>query len=79
MNREQAEHVLDAYLSTCYAVDADGVYPETDSKKARDSLREVILDAMTGYRSSTTTVPTITYPQITPNYGKPIVTCGVGE
>ena len=63
MNREQAEHILDAYLSTCYAVDADGIYPETDSKKARDSLREVILDAMTEYRSKpTTTWPGITIP-----------------
>ena len=63
MNREHAEHILDAYLSTCYAVDADGMYPETDSKKARDSLREVILDAMTEYRSKpTTTWPGITLP-----------------
>lgn len=78
MNREQAEHILDAYLSTCYAVDADGIYPETDSKKARDSLREVILDAMTEYRSKPTTWPGITIP--TTSYptnwdGTPKVTC----
>ena len=64
MNREQAEHILDAYLSTCYAVDADGIYPETDSKKARDSLREVILDAMTEYRVKSN-YPSITYPHAT--------------
>ena len=78
MNREHAEHILDAYLSTCYAVDADGMYPDTDSKKARDSLREVILDAMTEYRSKPTTWPGITvsptsYPT---NWdGTPKVTC----
>lgn len=55
MNREQAERILDAYLSTCYAVDADGIYPDTESEKTRDALREVILDAMTEYRSKPTT------------------------
>lgn len=78
MNREQAEHILDAYLSTCYAVDADGIYPETDSKKARDSLREVILDAMTEYRSKPTTWPGITLPSTSypTNWdGTPKVTC----
>ncbi len=78
MNREQAEHILDAYLSTCYAVDADGIYPETDSKKARDSLREVILDAMTEYRSKPTTWPGITVSptRIPTNWdGTPKVTC----
>lgn len=70
MNREQAEHILDAYVEMeCVGED----------NKAQQSLREVILDAMTEYRSSTITVPNITYPQITPNYGKPIVTCGVSE
>lgn len=70
MNRQQAEHILDAYIQTIKFVDDEG--PSA-------ALREVILDAMTEYRSSTITVPNITYPQITPNYGKPIVTCGVGE
>lgn len=70
MNREQAEHILDAYVE----MECSG-----GDNKARQSLREVVLDAMTEYRQSTITVPNITYPQITPNYGKPIVTCGVGE
>ena len=79
MNREQAQHILDAYVEMeCAGGD----------NKARQSLREVILDAMTGYRVNTTpsitwpntypiTVPNVTQP--TPNYVKPIVTCGVGE
>lgn len=50
MNREQAEHILDAYLSVCHKVYADGIYPDTESEKTRDALREVILDAMTEYR-----------------------------
>ena len=66
MNRQQAEHILDAYIQTVKFVD--------DEEPAM-ALREVILDAMTEYRSSTITVPNITYPQITPNYGKTIVTC----
>lgn len=70
MNRQQAEHILDAYVQTVKFV---------DDEEPSVALREVILDAMTEYRSSTITVPNITYPQITPNYGKPIVTCGVGE
>lgn len=82
MNREQAEHILDAYLSTCYAVDADGIYPETDSKKARDSLREVIIDAMAEYRSepSTTwpgiTLPLTSYPTNCDGSPKVTYTCG---
>lgn len=75
MNREQAEHILDAYVEMeCAGGD----------NKARQSLREVILDAMTGYRVTSTpsitlpntyplTVPNVTQP--TPNYIKPIVTC----
>ena len=64
MNREQAEHILDAYLSTCYAVDADGLHPDTDAKKARDALREVILDAMTEYKVKSN-YPSITHPYVT--------------
>ncbi len=67
MNRQQAEHILDAYTRIRMR--------EADSD-ASDALREVILDAMSEYRTSTITVPNITYPQITPNYGRPIVTCG---
>lgn len=70
MNRQQAEHILDAYIQTVKFV---------DDEEPSMALREVILDAMTEYRSSTITVPNITYPQITPNYGKPVVTCGVSE
>lgn len=70
MNRQQAEHILDAYIQTVKFV---------DDEEPSIALREVILDAMTEYRSSPITVPNITYPQTTPNYGKPIVTCGVSE
>lgn len=52
MNREQAEHILEAYIDMeCGGGDS----------KARQSLREVILDAMTEYRSK----PTTTWPDIT--------------
>ena len=61
MNREQASHILDAYVEL--ELDTEG----TVSKDAIDALRDVILDAMTEYR--TTANPwTITYPS------KPIVT-----
>ena len=69
MNREQAEHILDAYA--CMRI------REYD-KDASDALREVILDAMTEYRSKPTTWPGITvsptsYPT---NWdGTPKVTC----
>ena len=70
MNREQAQNILDAYVEMeCAGGD----------NKARQSLREVILDAMTEYRYSTLTVPNVISTQPTPNYVKPIVTCGVGE
>lgn len=62
MNREQAEHLLDAYLN----MENGG-----GDNKARQSLREVILDAMTDYR--TVTYPSIAYTQ--PYTTKPIVTC----
>lgn len=69
MNREQAEHILDAYA--CMRI------REYD-KDASDALREVILDAMAGYRSKPTTWPGITIP--TANFptnwdGSPKVTC----
>ena len=70
MNREQAQHILDAYI---------GMECADFDDKARQSLREVILDAMTSYKPSTITVPNVIYSQPTPNYVKPIVTCGVGE
>lgn len=66
MNRQQAEHILDAYRLV-------------NDEEASAALREVILDAMTEYKASTITIPNITYPQITPKYNKPIVTYGVSE
>lgn len=62
MNREQAEHILDAYLLTCRKIDDDGIYPDSESEKARDALREVILDVMTEYKSKPITLPGITLP-----------------
>lgn len=69
MNREQAENILEAYIN----LECGG-----GDNKARQSLREVILDAMTEYRSKPTTWPGITIP--TANYptnwdGTPKVTC----
>lgn len=69
MNREQAENILEAYIN----LECGG-----GDNKARQSLREVILDAMTEYRSKPTTWPGITMP--TTNYptnwdGTPKVTC----
>ena len=70
MNREQAENILDAYV----------LLSANKNKAASDSLREVILDAMTEYRSSGVTVsPGITWPvtkpMTVPTYHQPIVTC----
>lgn len=63
MNREHAEHILDAYANlhrVCGGEDA-----------CVESLREVILDAMTEYKTQTVS----TYPNITlPADGKPWVT-----
>ena len=68
MNRQQAEHILDAYTD---------MHRECgDEDACVKSLREVILDAMTTYKAvpyPTITVPNVTQP--TPNYIKPIVTC----
>lgn len=69
MNREQAENILEAYIN----LECGG-----GDNKARQSLREVILDAMTEYRSKPTTWPGITLPST--NYptnwdGTPKVTC----
>lgn len=77
MNRQQAEHILDAYVR---------MRMRESDKDASDALREVILDAMTEYRTSGITVaPGITLPAAkpltVPTYDKPIVTCKteVGE
>ena len=55
MNREQAEHILDAYVS---------MRMRESDKDASDALREVILDAMTEYRAKSN-YPSITYPHAT--------------
>ena len=62
MKREHAERILDAYVRMRIS--------EFDPD-ASDALREVILDAMTGYKSQTIS----TFPGITlPSDGKPLVT-----
>ena len=75
MNRQQAEHILDAYVR---------IRMNEADKDASDALRAVILDAMTEYRTSGITYPGTTYLGTTylgtttgtPTYHKPIVTCG---
>lgn len=67
MNRNHAEHILDAYIE---------LYFNAKHEIAANDLREIILDAMTSYRA-------VTYPNITytpsdatqPYTTKPIVTC----
>lgn len=73
MNRQQAEHILDAYVR---------IRMNEADKDASDALRAVILDAMTEYRSSSgiTVSPGITWPSTKPMtvptyYHPPIVTC----
>ena len=64
MNRKQAEHLLDAYVN----LENGG-----GDNKARQSLREVILDAMESYQSySYPIITTTNHPSIT--WGKPVVT-----
>lgn len=73
MNRQQASHILDAYVT---------IKDAKCNQDAEDALREVILDAMTSCYSATT--PTITWrdtrPFTVPNviHNKPIVTCDAG-
>lgn len=73
MNRQQAEHILDAYV----------LMSASKMKESSDALREVILDAMTEYRVKSN-YPSITYPYATwvdttklpTNWdGSPKVTC----
>ena len=77
MNRQQAEHILSGYLR---------IWGNSSLEDAAESLREIILDAMTEYRTSGPsansygiTWPSIgvhtTYPPDHTAY-KPIVTCG---
>lgn len=69
MNRKQAEHLLDAYVN----LENGG-----GDNKARQSLREVILDAMEGYQSySYPIITTTNYPNITRN--KSVVTCNASN
>ena len=57
MNREQAEHILEAYINL-ETVGGDN--------RARAALREVVLDAMTEYRSKpAATLPNIAVPPAT--------------
>ena len=66
MNREQAENLLNAYVSAKTAADMHGgVYIED----CATSLREVIIDTMTVQEQ-----PIITLPTTQPWTGKPIVT-----
>ena len=72
MNREQAEHILDAYMRI-WRLEID---EDTEA-----SLRSVILDAMTQYKASTTQGITwphaVTVPATVPTNwdGTPKVTC----
>ena len=65
MNREQAENILEAYVT----LECDG-----GDNKARISLREVILDAMTEYRPKQTWSG-ITLPNVPCRDYVPKVTC----
>lgn len=80
MNRQQAEHILDAY--TMMARASMESQEEADAKHA---LREVILDAMT---NCNVTTPSITWPNTQPFTtftkpnvinNRPIVTCNTGD
>ena len=68
MNRTQAEHILDAYVLL-------------NTTSAKEALREVILDAMTGYKPSGITmgspwrVETVPCSYPTNWDGTPKVTC----
>ena len=69
MNREQAENILEAYIN----MECGG-----GDNKARQSLREVILDAMEGYQSySYPIITTTNNPNTT--WGKHVVTCNASD
>ena len=69
MNRKQAEHLLDAYVN----LENGG-----GDNRARQSLREVILDAMEGYQSYAYPIITSTnYPSIA--WDKHVVTCDASD
>lgn len=69
MNRKQAEHLLDAYVN----LENGG-----GDNKARQSLREVILDAMEGYHSYSYPIITMTNNPSTA-WDKHVVTCNASE
>lgn len=75
MNRQQAEHILDAYVHLRmrgYLV-ADAVSAD---EEAADALRGVILDAMTEYRLLPTPVPNVSDNANWPSWNRgTIVTC----
>ena len=69
MNRKQAEHLLDAYVN----LENGG-----GDNKARQSLREVILDAMEGYHLySYPIITTTNYPSTA--WNKHVVTCNASD
>ncbi len=76
MNREQAGHILDAYVRMRMRENED---------ESAEALREVILDAMT---NCNVTTPSITWPNTQPFTtftkpnvinNRPIVTCNTGD
>lgn len=78
MNREQANNILDAYISMKKKA-AQKYFPD-DSDDCSGELREIILDAMTEYKVVSYPISTnpivIPYPNTSyPVHTKPIVTC----
>ena len=71
MNRQQAEHLLDAYADLYYTVNE--IVSPVEMQELAPKLREVILDAMTLQTQQPTIFP-ITLPTTQPCTGKPIVT-----
>ena len=66
MNRQQSEHILDAYVR---------LRMRGGDEEAAGALREVVLDAMTEYRLLPTPVPNVSDNTNWQYNQKPIVTC----
>ena len=66
MNRQQAEHILDAYVR---------LRMQGGDEEAASALREVVIDAMTSYRVVPVTAPNISDNTGWPYNQKTIVTC----
>lgn len=66
MNREQAEHILDAYVSMKVSARRQFIPDESDDHL--EALREVILDAMTAYKLPSVLYPTWPYYHPTTTY-----------